>query len=118
MSGRAKRQGKCRRQRELVGADFALDVFLLAQRDRQASAQPRTGDAAVEIVECQPVARQRDARGQADILRQRISLLEVEQRPEIGAANFQAETGLGLRCPWFGGAFRFGIQVPFPISLP
>ena len=56
MSGRAERQRKGRRQRELVGADFALDLLLLAQRDRQAAAQPRTGDAAVEIVEGQAVA--------------------------------------------------------------
>ena len=66
-----------------------------AKRDRHMPAQPRTGNAAVEIVEGQPVAGERYARGQADIPRQRVRRFEIEQRPEIGAANFQ-----GQRWPW------------------
>ena len=118
MSGGAERQRKGRRQRELLGADFTLDLLLLAERHRHAAAQARTTGAAVEIVEGQLVADELHARRQADVLRQRIRRLETEQRPEIGAANFQGETGLGLLCPWFGGAFRFGLKSrPRDLSL-
>ena len=110
VSGGAERQGEGRRQRELIGADFTLDLLLLAERHRHAAAQARTAEGAVEVVEGQPVAGELHARRQADVLRQRIRRLEIEQRPEIGAANFQGETGLGLLRPWFGGAFRFGLK--------
>src|SRR6185312_11652484 len=110
VSGGAERERKGRRQRNLLSADFALDLLLLTERHRQAAAQARAADAAVEVVEGQLVARELHARGQADVLRQRIRRLEIEQRPEIGAADFQREIGLGLLGPWFGGAFRFGVK--------
>ena len=53
---------------------------------------------------------QRHARRQADVLRQRVGRLEIEQRREIDAANLQADAGLGLRRPGFGGALRFGVE--------
>ena len=56
------------------------------------------------------VACQRHARGQADILRQRVRRLEIEQRPEIGAANFQGEAGLGLLRPWLRRTVGVGIE--------
>ena len=55
-----------------VQPDFALDVLLLAKRQRHASAQPGARNDAVEIVEGQLAAGESDARRQADILRQRI----------------------------------------------
>ena len=68
------------------------------------------GNRAVEIVEGQLAARQRDARRQADVLRQRVGRLEIEQRREIGAANRQTDAGLGLLRPRLGGALRFGVE--------
>ena len=110
MSGSAERQRKGRRQRKLVETYFTLDAFFFTKRDRDAAAQPRTGNAAVEIVEGQLAAVQRYARGQADIVRQRIRRFEIEQRPEIGAANLQGNTGLGFLRPGLGSAFRVRIE--------
>src|SRR6185369_2311944 len=49
VSGGAERERKGRRQRQLLGADVALDLLLLAERHHQAAAQARTTDAAVEV---------------------------------------------------------------------
>ena len=75
-----------------------------------AAAQPRARYHAVQVVEGQPVARKRGARRQADISRQRIRCLEVQQRPEIDAANPEIEARLRLGRPRFSRAFRFGIE--------
>ena len=108
--GSANGERKCRREIKRVEADFALDIPFAVKRHRHAPAQPRAGDRAVEIVEGQLVAGQRHARGQVDVLRQRVRRLEIEQRREIDAANVQIDAGLGVLRPRFGGALRFGIQ--------
>ena len=87
-----------------------LRCSFLAQRQRDVPAQPRPRGRAVEIIEAQPVALQRNARRQADVLRQRIGGFQIEQRRETGVANLQIEAGLRLRRQGFGGALRFGIE--------
>ncbi len=57
--GCADRSNEDRRERDLIEADFTIDAFLIAERQRQSAAQPRTRDDAVEIVEGQFVARER-----------------------------------------------------------
>jgi hypothetical protein len=61
------RSRKDRRQLDLIEADFAFEALLIAECQRQTAAQPRTGDDAVEIVEGQFVARERELRRQADV---------------------------------------------------
>ncbi len=107
---RADRQRKGRREIERVESHFALDVSFAVKRHRQMPAQPRARDRAVEIVEGQPVAGQRQARGKADVLRQRVARLEIEQRREADAANVQADARLGVLRPGIGGALRLGIE--------
>ena len=110
VAGRADRKRKCRLEVEGVQSHLALDIPFAVERHREAPAQARAGDDAVEIVERQPAARQRQVRGQADILRQRIGRFEIEQRRETGAANVQVDAGLLFRRPRFGGALRFRVK--------
>ena len=64
---------KGRRKIERVETDFAVDVSFAVKRHRDTPAQPRARYRAVEIVEGQPVARERHARGKADVLRQPVA---------------------------------------------
>jgi hypothetical protein len=74
----ADRQRKGRAEVERIEADFALDVPFRVEHQRDAAAQPRACNRTVQIVEAQPVARQRDARRQADVPRRRIRRPEIE----------------------------------------
>src|SRR2546430_15791494 len=96
MSRRPDRQRKGRRQRQRIETDLALDRLFLVERQRDTPTQPRTVNAAVEIVKRPFVAGDRQARRQADILRKLVRRVEIEQRREIDAAYFQVKTGFGL----------------------
>src|SRR5260370_1316738 len=98
------------RQREHRAAAFARHGPWLVKGQRQTPAQSRTRHRGVDVVQDQPAARQRNVRGKADVLRQRVGGFEIEQRSEIDAANFQTDAGLGLLRPWFGDTLRFGIE--------
>ena len=73
---------------------FRPRCFLLAERDA-----PDVRAAASRRCCCRDrqrsvVAGERDARGQADILRELVGRLEVEQRPEVDAADFRLRLAL------------------------
>ncbi len=79
---------------------------------REMAAQPRTRRDAVDVVEVELVAGQRDVGEQPHILRGAVRRLEREQRRQIDAADFQVEVCLLRRR--FGGALRLGIDVGAP----
>ena len=113
----ADRKRKGRRKIERVEADFALDVPFAIKRHREAPAQPRARYRAVEIVESQLAAFQRHARGQADVLRQRVGRLEIEQRREIDAANASRLTLALASCAHGSAVPCASASSPAPDSL-
>ena len=110
MTGGADRQRKTRRQRQRVEANLALDRLPLVECQCDAPAQPRTLDAAVEIVKNPFVAGDREARGQPDILRELVRRVEIEQRREVSTADPQVHAGFGLLRPGLSGALRLGVE--------
>src|SRR6185437_5695522 len=103
LTARSDRKRKGRPEIESIEADFAVNLLFIAERQDQMPAQVRAGRRAVQSVESQLVAGERQLRGQADILRQWIGGLESEQRREIDLADVQIDVRFGILPPWLRG---------------
>ena len=89
-------------------ADLALDIAFAVERHRQAAAQPRTRQRAVDVFKFELAAFKRNVRRQADVLGELVGWLETEQRREVESPRLHRDADLRLRCKRFGGSRCLG----------